>query len=128
MRLLLDTCTWLWLTLDADELSANARALITDESNELVVSTVSTWELALKSTLGRLSFDRPFDEWIEDVREEYSLLPLPIDDLAAMHLLRLPPIHRDPFDRMLVAQALVHGLVILTPDAAVRAYPARTMW
>jgi len=128
LKLLLDTCTLLWLTLDADELSTNARALLTDESNELLLSTVSTWELATKSALGRLTFDRPLEEWLDDVREEYSLLPLPIDDLAALHLLRLPALHRDPFDRMLVAQALVHGLVILTPDAAVRAYPARTMW
>jgi PIN domain nuclease of toxin-antitoxin system len=128
MRLLLDTCTLLWLTQDADDLSARARELIVSPSNELVLSSASVWELAVESALGRVRFDRPFDEWVLDVREAYGLLPLNIDDEAAAHLLRLPPLHRDPFDRMLVAQALVHGLVILTPDAAIREYPARTLW
>jgi len=128
MRLLLDTCTLLWLTQGADELSDRAREHLISPSSELVLSSASVWELAVKSALGRLTFDRPFDEWITDVREAYGLLPLPVDDVAAAHLLRLPPLHRDPFDRILVAQALVHGLVILTPDRAIRDYPARTIW
>jgi len=128
MRLLLDTCTLLWLTQDADELSDHARALLVSPSTELVLSSASVWELAVKSALGRVHFDRPLDEWIADVHESYGLAPLPIDDDAAVHLLRLPPLHRDPFDRMLVAQALVHGLTILTPDRAIRDYPARTVW
>ncbi len=128
MRLLLDTCTLLWLTQDADELSDHARGLLVSPSTELVLSSASAWELAVKSALGRVRFDRPLDEWLADVRESYGLTPLPIDDDAAVHLLRLPPLHRDPFDRMLVAQALVHGLVILTPDRAIREYPARTAW
>jgi len=128
MRLLLDTCTLLWLTQDADELSDHARGLLVAPSTELILSSASVWELAVKSALGRVRFDRPLDEWIADVRESYGLAPLPIDDDAAVHLLRLPPLHRDPFDRMLVAQALIHGLVILTPDRAIREYPARTAW
>jgi len=68
------------------------------------------------------------DEWVADVREEYGLASLAIDDESALHLLLLPALHRDPFDRILVAQALVHGLAILTPDRAIRDYPARTIW
>jgi PIN domain nuclease of toxin-antitoxin system len=128
VKVLLDTCTLLWMASDADQLSATARELIVAPANELVVSTVSVWELALKCALGRVRFDRSLDEWTADVREEYGLRPLPIGDAEALHLLRLPNLHRDPFDRMLVAQAIVHGLTILTPDAAVRQYPARTSW
>lgn len=128
MKLLLDTCTLLWLTLDADELSDTARELLVAPSSELVVSSASVWELAMKHALGRVHFDRPLDEWAADVREEYGLASLAIDDESALHLLRLPALHRDPFDRILVAQALVHGLAILTPDRAIRDYPARTIW
>lgn len=128
MKLLLDTCTLLWLTLDADELSDTARELLVAPSSELVVSSASVWELAVKRALGRVHFDRPLDEWLADVREEYGLASLAIDDESALHLLRLPALHRDPFDRILVAQALVHGLAILTPDRAIRDYPARTIW
>lgn len=128
MKLLLDTCTLLWLTLDADELSDTARELLIAPSSELVVSSASIWELAVKRALCRVHFDRPLDEWLADVREEYGLASLAIDDESALHLLRLPALHRDPFDRILVAQALVHGLAILTPDRAIRDYPARTIW
>jgi PIN domain nuclease of toxin-antitoxin system len=128
VKLLLDTCTLLWLTLDADELSDTARELLIAPSSELVVSSASVWELAVKHALGRVRFDRPLDEWVADVREEYGLASLAIDDESALHLLRLPALHRDPFDRILVAQALVHGLAILTPNRAIRDYPARTIW
>ncbi len=82
----------------------------------------------MEHALGRVHFDRPLDESLTDVREEYGLVSLAIDDESALHLLRLPALHRDPFDRILVAQALVHGLAILTPDRAIRAYPARAIW
>jgi PIN domain nuclease of toxin-antitoxin system len=128
VRLLLDTCTLLWLTQDADELSTSARELIVSPSSELVLSSASIWELVVKNSLGRLRFDRPLDEWVADVHDAYGLTALGIDHESAAHVIRLPALHRDPFDRMLVAQALVHGLVILTPDRAIRDYPARTMW
>ena len=76
----------------------------------------------------RSRYAEKFDEWVADVREAYGLTALAIDHDAAAHVVRLPALHRDPFDRMLVAQALVYGLVILTPDCAIREYPARTVW
>ena len=128
MKLLLDTCTLLWLTRGTDDLSERARLAIVDPKNELVLSCVSAWEIACKAAIGGLTFDRPVEEWISDVREEYGLAKLAVDDEAALLLVRLPKLHRDPFDRMLVAQSIVHGMALVTPDRDIARYPGRTLW
>jgi PIN domain nuclease of toxin-antitoxin system len=128
MRFLLDTCTLLWLTKDADDLSARAREVLVGPGHEFVVSVASIWEIANKISAGKLPAKVPLDEWTESVLEEYGFESLQVDLQSAFQVSRLPPIHRDPFDRMLVAQAMVHGLVLLTPDKAVRQYPTRTYW
>jgi PIN domain nuclease of toxin-antitoxin system len=70
----------------------------------------------------------PVDRFVPTLRERYGLVALPIDEQAALHVAKLPRLHSDPFDRMLVSQAIVHGLTIVTPDPLVMQYPARTMW
>ena len=128
MRLLLDTCAFLWLVTDSPLLAARARELFVDPDNEVFLSAVSSWEIAVKHGLGRLPLPRPPHELVPEERERHGIETLPLDEESALLLPRLPPLHRDPFDRMLVCQAMVHGLVILTPDRDIAAYPVRTAW
>ncbi len=128
MRLLLDTCTFLWLVADAPQLSAKARALFVASDQEVFLSAASVWEIAVKHRLGKLPLPEPVDRFIPRVREAHGIDSLPLDEEAALQDARLPAIHRDPFDRMLVCQAMVSGLTILTPDEMIRQYPVRTIW
>ena len=128
MKLLLDTCTFLWIATDSPELSARARELFRSPDNEVFLSAGSAWEIAIKHSLGRLPLPDPPERFVPDMREAHAVSALPIDEEAALHLSRLPDLHRDPFDRLLVSQAIVHGLTILTPDPLVTQYPARTIW
>ncbi len=128
MRLLLDTCTFLWLVDDASPLSATARGLIRDPGNEAFLSAVSAWEIALKQDLGRLVLAEPALRYVPKYRAAHHLLELPLDEATALQISRLPAIHKDPFDRMLVCQAIAHGLTILTPDAQITQYPVLTAW
>lgn len=128
MRLLLDTCTFLWAIVGAAQLSARATALLVDPRNEVLLSAASTWEIAVKNALGRLPLPLPIDHYIPHQRQQHAIESLPIDEESTLHIARLPALHRDPFDRILVAQALVHSLVIVTPDPLIAQYPVRTAW
>ena len=128
MRLLLDTCTFLWIVGGSSELSAKARAAFADPANETFLSAASAWEIAVKHRLGRLPLPSAPDEFVPTQRAAHGIEPLPVDEDAALHVAKLPDLHRDPFDRMLVAQAIVGGLLLLTPDDHIRQYPARTLW
>jgi PIN domain nuclease of toxin-antitoxin system len=128
VRLLLDTATFLWVINDASELSAQARELFVDPGNEVYLSSVSAWEIALKYGLGRLPLPEPPDRFVPAQRKQHGIDPLQLEEEAALHLTRLPLLHKDPFDRMLVCQAIVDNLVILTPDDLVTQYPVRTIW
>lgn len=128
MRFLLDTATFLWVISDAPDLSTHARELFVDPGNEVYLSAVSAWEIAVKFALGRLPLPEPPERFVPSQRKQHGIDSLPLDEESALHLARLPLLHKDPFDRMLVGQAIVHGLVILTPDRLVTQYPIRTMW
>ncbi len=128
MRLLLDTCTFLWLVGGAPELSGRAREAFADPENEVLLSAASAWEIAVKHRLGRLPLPEPPDSFVPRQREAHGIDRLDIDEQSALHVAKLPDLHRDPFDRMLVAQALAGGLVLLTPDETIRQYPVRTLW
>jgi PIN domain nuclease of toxin-antitoxin system len=92
------------------------------------LSAASAWEIAIKYATGRLSLSEKPDVFIPRVREESSIEPLEIDEESALHAGRLPVLHSDPFDRMLVAQAIVHGMTILTPDPEIERYGVRVLW
>lgn len=128
MRLLLDTCTFLWLVGGSDSLSSRAREAFTDPDNDVFLSAASAWEIAVKHRLGRLPLPETPELFVPDQRAAHGIDPLPIDEEAALHETKLQGLHRDPFDRMLVAQALVGGLTLLTPDETIRQYPVRTLW
>lgn len=127
MRLLLDTHVWLWLDLDPARLSEAVREHIADPHNDVVVSVASLWEVVLKLGTGKLTLPcPPADYWrLQCLDAGFHVL-----DVEAPHVLAtadLPAHHRDPFDRMLVAQAAVAGLTLVTADAKVRAYPVSTL-
>lgn len=128
MKLLLDTCTFLWIISDDPALSEEARAAFSDPANEVYLSSVSVWEIAVKHALKRLPLPEAPDRFIPAQRTRHAIQSLPLEEEAVLQLSRLPERHRDPFDRMLVCQAIAHGLVVLTPDEAIRQYPVRTVW
>ncbi len=118
-RLLLDTHAWLWWQMDDPRLGAAARRAIAG-AVEVRLSAASVWEMAIKAGLGKLTL--PKDAAIHEELLNDGFLPLPVD-IAHSDLVRaLPPLHRDPFDRMLIAQALAEGLTVVTADAGLAAY------
>jgi PIN domain nuclease of toxin-antitoxin system len=122
MKVLLDTHVLLWWLCDSTRLRAATRELLADPGSELVWSAASTWEIAIKLALGRLHLDRPLAEFTNDVIRAQHLVALPLHHVHAAAVATLPPLHRDPFDRLLVAQARVEALPLLTADAALAAY------
>ncbi len=128
MRFLLDTCTFLWLIAGSRELSATARRSFRTEDNEFFLSAASAWEIALKYSAGRLKLANPPALLVPKERERHGIEELPVSEADALAAGRLPELHRDPFDRLLVAQALARGLQILTPDELIARYPVQTVW
>ena len=118
MRLLLDTHVFLWWIEDDSRLPSDARKKISDFGNEVFVSAASAWEIEIKAAIGKLQID---PQWKEHV-EGNGFAWLPITPLHTEFLRGLPPIHRDPFDRMLVAQSRCEGLELLSFDSKVNAY------
>lgn len=118
MRLLLDTHVFLWWRLDAPELSVEARRLIADGGNRILVSAAVAWEIVIKRALGRLEFEGD----VGDAIAEEGFEPLPVTVRHADAVARLPLRHRDPFDRVQIAQARAEGLTLVTHDEAIRRY------
>ena len=128
MRLLLDTVALLWIAGDDPRLSDRAREVFEESSNEIFLSAVSAWEIAVKHSLGRLVLPAPPQTILPELRSRYGIAALPLEEKATYHLERLPKLHRDPFDRMLICQAVAHGLSLLTPDPQIQRYPVVTVW
>jgi len=128
VRLLLDTCTFLWFISESKRLSQTALDLSLDAANEVFLSTASSWEIAIKSSLGRIDLDEPAWQLIPKVRSAHRIASLPIDEESTLQIEKIPHLHSDPFDRIMVCQSIVHGLTILTPDPLIGQYPVRVMW
>lgn len=128
MNILLDTCAFLWVISDSTELSEKARRLYSDPANEVYLSTASAWELIVKNALGKLPLPEPPHAFIPHWRTKHNIDTLPIDEAAVLQLSRLPEYHKDPFDRILICQAIAGSMVILTPDRHITQYPVRTEW
>ncbi len=128
MRLLLDTCTFLWLNSDLRRLPERVRRLCADEHNQLYLSAVSAWEIVAKHRTGRLALRLSLREYITGYRTANGIASLRFREDDALHLSRLPALHKDPFDRMLVCQAMARGLTIVTPDEHITQYPVLTTW
>jgi len=125
---LLDTCSFLWLVSDDPQFSAEARVVFSDPGNEVYLSPVSVWEISIKHQLQRLPLPEPPQQFVPAQRKAHRIDTLPLDEESVLQLPRLPAYHKDPFDRMLVCQAIAHGLTLLTPDPLITRYPVRTIW
>ena len=123
MKLLLDTHIFLWYIGADPNLPVTFRDAARNPANEVYLSAVSVWEAVIKHALGKLSLPSAPAEYLPAQREAHRITTLPLEEAALAHLALLPALHRDPFDRILVAQALQHGLTLVTVDEAIRAYP-----
>jgi PIN domain nuclease of toxin-antitoxin system len=128
VKILLDSCAFIWLAAGNPQLSQKAKDLFVDPESDLYLSTVSVLEISIKFAAGKLALSHPPAQLIPKVREAFGIASLPLDEESALHLARLPRLHGDPFDRMLICQSIIHGLAILTPDEAITQYPAHTIW
>lgn len=128
MKLLLDTCALLWLAADPDQLSLPARTALDDVANRLFLSDASVWEIVLKYQAGKLPMPESPRTWIPKQTAFFDLQRQPIDLDSFFQSGELSGIHRDPFDRLLCAQAMAHGFTVLTPDLPFQRLGAATLW
>jgi PIN domain nuclease of toxin-antitoxin system len=126
VRLLLDTHAFLWLNAAPERLGA-ALAEIEDSHNRLVVSAASSWEIAIKHARGRLTLPDPPERYVPDLIRRIGAEALAIEHAHALGVASLPPLHRDPFDRLLVAQARAIEATLVTADLRIAEYPVRTL-
>ena len=123
MRILLDKCEFLWLVTGDAKLPAPVASAVRDPKNQVFLSAVSFWEISVKHSLDKLALPQSPAHFVPLQREKHLIAPLALDEAAIAQLGGLPGLHRDPFDRMLVCQALAHGLTIASSDSLVRQYP-----
>ncbi len=127
MKLLLDTQVFLWFISGDSRLPSAWLDVIRDSHNTVYLSVVSLWEAIVKFQLGKLPLPLSPELYLPTQRQRHQIADLPLDELSVMQLAQLPPLHRDPFDRMLICQAMAHDLTLLSADATVTAYPVKTL-
>jgi PIN domain nuclease of toxin-antitoxin system len=128
MRVLIDTHAFLWWLLDGPLMSDIARPILEDRANEVLVSAASAYEIAVKTARGRMTLPEPAESYVASRLIGEGFSPLPIQIAHAVRAGTLPPIHRDPWDRLLIAQAQIEGIPILTADPAIGRYDVETIW
>jgi PIN domain nuclease of toxin-antitoxin system len=128
MRVLLDTHTFLWAIVEPTKLSAAAHRIIEDGDNEIMVSSASAWEIAIKARLGKLRLPARPETFVNEQLLKHQFTSLPISFSHALHVFSLPSLHRDPFDRLLVCQSLLEQLPIVTKDSDIKQYRVKTIW
>lgn len=128
MRILLDTHALYWYIEGDPQLSATARTLIQDALNDVLISPASYWEIAIKVSLEKWQLNRPYEDFIDIGLKQYGFLILPILPDHTARLIGMPFHHKDPFDRLLVAQALAEGIPIISADSALDDYGVTRLW
>ena len=128
MKLLLDTCTFLWMIAAPDHLSDLARTTIENSADKLLLNQASAWEIQIKYQKGDLQLNAPPKQVIERALEVYPIKYENICDETIWHLQKLPDIHKDPFDRLLISHALTQGYKLVTPDHQILKYPVPVIW
>jgi|ERR1700733_1084348 PIN domain nuclease of toxin-antitoxin system len=128
MQILLDTHSFLWWISDDPQLSKTARKTIEDGANEVFFSAASAWELAIKNQLGKLRLPNTPEAFVSEQLQLNGFRPLSITVSHSLHTASLPAIHRDPFDRILVAQSQLEQFAIVTTDRFIRQYEVSTIW
>ena len=128
MRALLDSHAFIWWVLDAPQLSGRCRTILGDVSNDILMSVASSYEIAYKAERGRLTLPQPPTEYLRDRLAANAFGSLPIELPHALRAATLPAIHGDPIDRIIVAQAQIESIPILTADPAIGRYDVETIW
>ncbi|HLW83779.1 MAG TPA: type II toxin-antitoxin system VapC family toxin [Candidatus Sulfotelmatobacter sp.] len=128
MKYLLDTAVWLWSTDEVDRIGDAGRKIIADGRHEIYLSAVTAWELSIKMRLGKLTFPGPPSTSVPAFMTKQGLRPLTITLTHAVKVYDLPPHHADPFDRLLIAQAIAEDMAILTSDRAFKKYDVELVW
>ncbi len=128
MNLLLDTCTAIWMFVGSKRIGPRVRDVLTDPENDVWFSDVSLLEIVIKHQLGKLALPRSPRALIPALVERHCLATLPIESADVFTLGGLPLRHRDPFDRLLIAQAVERRLTLVTPDPLIRQYNVRVLW
>lgn len=128
MRILVDTQCFLWSFLDPSRLSDTARKILSDGEDDLFFSAASSWEIAIKAGIGKLRLPEPPEDYVPPRIVRAGMTPLDVTHAHALRVHALPPVHKDPFDRLLVAQSAAEGLTILTADPQIGRYSAPTLW
>jgi PIN domain nuclease of toxin-antitoxin system len=122
MKLLLDTHIFLWFISGDTNLPVYMRDAIADPNNDVYLSAVSLWEIIIKYQIGKLPLPQPPESYIPAARQSHRIESLPVDEASVIQLANLPPIHRDPFDRVLICQTLEHGMTLVTVDNNIQKY------
>jgi PIN domain nuclease of toxin-antitoxin system len=128
MKILLDTQAFLWIVADAPELSKKAKKIFLDQENDLFLSLASIWEMAIKLSLGKLKLKQPIEKFLPAQLQENSILQLDISFRHVVGVASLPFHHRDPFDRLIISQAIQENLLILSSDVTFDAYNIQRLW
>lgn len=128
MQVLLDTHSFLWWIGDDHQLSDKARSTIEDSSNQIFLSAASGWEIAIKTQLGKLTLPHSPEVFVSEQLQLNGFQPLSVSLSHTLHTASLPAIHRDPFDRILVAQSQVEKMAIITSDPLIQRYKVNTIW
>jgi len=128
MKYLLDTHAFLWFVSDDKRLSSKAKSIIQDSNNEIYFSAASAWEMSIKAKLGRLKFGRNLESFIIEQLTANSFGPLAITIPHSLYTEKLPQIHKDPFDRMMISQTKVENMVLITGDKKIREYKVSIVW
>jgi PIN domain nuclease of toxin-antitoxin system len=128
MKYLLDTHVFYWWDHEPTKLSATAMSAIKDPANDIYVSTINIWKVVVKSALNKLTLQNPIEQLVQTQCRVNAFRLLAVEAHHAYALRGLPPSHKDPFDRMLVAQAIADGLTLITVDAIFAHYPVPTLW
>lgn len=128
MRILLDTCTFLWLQVSPSRIPVSLLQLLLVPETGRYLSAAVIWEIVIKWSSGKLRLPCPPDEFIRKARIESMLESVPVFESSTLQVAKLPPLHKDPFDRILIAQSIEHGLALATPDPLIRQYAVKTIW
>jgi PIN domain nuclease of toxin-antitoxin system len=128
MKLLLDTHTFIWAATDDTKLSPTARELLLDCDNELILSVASIWEMSIKASIGKLILQQPLEQIINEQIQINGIRVLNVESAHALGVASLQWHHRDPFDRLLISQAMLENLAILSCDTVMDAYGVSRIW
>ncbi len=128
MRYLLDTHAFLWMAADPDRLSEKVKGIVSRKSNDLYLSAASGWEIALLRNLGRIELPDQPQRFIPEAMQQLSVIPIPIGFPTAIAAAALPLIHRDPFDRIIIAEAEKEEMVVITKDRRFAEYGIQSLW